>query len=70
MGNETPLSAKQLQLLGLFLTWLEWDEITVTHGTRDEKRVISVGLASAQMCARALAAQNGIEDLHRPIPLQ
>jgi len=72
MGNETPLSAKQLKLFGVFLSWLEREEIAVTHGASDEKRFIGIGLASAQMRARALslAAQNGIEDLHSPIALQ
>jgi len=70
MSNETPLSTKQLKLLGLLLTWLEWDEIAVPHGAGDEKRIVGIGLAAPQMRACVLVTQNRIENLDSPIALQ
>jgi hypothetical protein len=49
------------------LGWLERDEIAVTHGASDEKRIIGIGLASPQMRPRVFITQNWIEDFDSPI---
>ena len=50
------LATKQLKLLGVMLSWLERDEISVPHGASNEKRIIGVVLTPPQMHACALAA--------------
>ena len=56
MADKTPLPTHKLELLGVFIAWLQGDEIAATYSAGDKKRVVGIGFSSPQMSAGALAA--------------
>ena len=49
-------SSAKFELLGVFITWLQGNEIASRTVRANKKRVVGIGLASPQMSAGVLAA--------------